>query len=96
MESVGIMYEDALNRTKWKNDIQYRFSDPMRWEKPEENNTTGIQSMSRSQQDLTRLPSTPHLICQLLAFHESASSFLRDARPYEILISSVVDWFGLK
>ena len=36
MESTGLKEEDALDRTKWKNDIQYHSDDTRRWEKPEE------------------------------------------------------------
>ena len=28
MESVGLKEEDVLDRTKWKNDIQYHSGDP--------------------------------------------------------------------
>ena len=37
MESVGWKEEGVLDRTKWKNDIQYDSGDPRWWEKPEEN-----------------------------------------------------------
>ena len=36
MESVGLKEEDALDRTKWKNDIHNHSGDPRLWEKPEE------------------------------------------------------------
>ncbi len=32
----GLKEEDALDRTKWENDIQYHSGDPRRREKPEE------------------------------------------------------------
>ena len=35
-ESVGLKEEDAVNRTKWKNDCQYHFGDPRWWGKPDE------------------------------------------------------------
>ena len=28
MESMGLKEEDAVDRTKWKNDIQYNSGDP--------------------------------------------------------------------
>ena len=34
MESVELKEEDALDRTKWKNDIQYHSGDPRWWDKP--------------------------------------------------------------
>ena len=36
MESLGLKEEDALDRTKWKNDIQYHSGDPRGWKMPEE------------------------------------------------------------
>ena len=36
MESVGLKEEDARERTKWKNHIQFHSSDPRLWEKPKE------------------------------------------------------------
>ena len=39
VESVGLKEDDALDRTKWKNDIQYHSGNPRWWEKPEEKKT---------------------------------------------------------
>ena len=36
MESVGLKEDDALDSTKWKNNIQNHSGNTRRWEKPEE------------------------------------------------------------
>ena len=36
MGSVGLKEEDAMARTKWKNDMHDHSGNPRRWEKPEE------------------------------------------------------------
>ena len=36
MQSMWLKKKDALDRTPWKNDIEYHSNDPRCWEKPEE------------------------------------------------------------